>query len=46
MLAAAESYYGEQPFFTTVIMKIIPDATQRVQLLQQVALGILRTVFR
>jgi len=35
VLAAAENYYGEQPFFTTVIMKIIPDATQRVQLLQQ-----------
>jgi peptide/nickel transport system substrate-binding protein len=34
-LVASENYYGEQPAFTTVILKIIPDATQRVQLLQQ-----------
>jgi peptide/nickel transport system substrate-binding protein len=35
VIVAAENYYGEQPFFTRVIMKIIPDATQRTQLLQQ-----------
>lgn len=34
VLTAAEGYYGEQPFFKTVIMKIVADATQRVQLLQ------------
>ncbi len=33
VLVANETYYGEQPAFTTVIMKIVPDATQRVQLM-------------
>ncbi len=33
VLVADENYYGEQPFFKTVIMKIVSDATQRVQLL-------------
>jgi peptide/nickel transport system substrate-binding protein len=33
VLVASETYYGEQPPFSTVIMKIVPDATQRVQLL-------------
>jgi peptide/nickel transport system substrate-binding protein len=33
VLVAADNYYGGQPFFTTVIMKIVADATQRVQLL-------------
>ena len=33
VLVANENYYGETPPFTTVILKIIPDATQRVQLL-------------
>lgn len=33
VLVANENYYGEQPKFTTVIMKIVADATQRVQLL-------------
>ncbi|MCC6792134.1 MAG: ABC transporter substrate-binding protein, partial [Thermomicrobiales bacterium] len=35
VLVANETYYGEQPAFTTVIMKIVADATQRVQLLTQ-----------
>jgi peptide/nickel transport system substrate-binding protein len=35
VLAANEAYYGEQPAFTSVIMKIVSDATQRVQLLTQ-----------
>ena len=35
VLVASETYYGEQPAFTTVIMKIVPDATQRVQLMTQ-----------
>ena len=35
VLVANEAYYGEQPAFTTVIMKIVPDATQRVQLMTQ-----------
>lgn len=34
VLVAAENYYGEAPFFKTVIMKIVSDATQRVQLLK------------
>lgn len=34
VLVADENYYGEQPFFKTVIMKIVADAAQRVQLLQ------------
>ena len=34
VLLADENYYGEPPFFKTVIMKIVADATQRVQLLQ------------
>lgn len=33
VLVANEAYYGEQPKFTTVIMKIVADATQRVQLM-------------
>ncbi|CAN5715373.1 ABC transporter substrate-binding protein [soil metagenome] len=33
VLVAAENYYGEAPFFTTVIMRIVADATARVQLL-------------
>lgn len=33
VLVANDKYYGEQPAFTTVILKIVPDATQRVQLL-------------
>jgi peptide/nickel transport system substrate-binding protein len=33
VLVADENYYGEPPFFKTVIMKIVADATQRVQLL-------------
>lgn len=35
VLVANDSYYGEKPVFTTVIMKIVADATQRVQLLTQ-----------
>lgn len=35
VLVANENYWGEQPKFTTVIMKIVPDATQRVQLMTQ-----------
>jgi peptide/nickel transport system substrate-binding protein len=35
ILVANELYYGEQPAFTRVILKIVPDATQRVQLLQK-----------
>lgn len=35
VLVASETYWGEKPSFTTVIMKIVPDATQRVQLLQK-----------
>jgi peptide/nickel transport system substrate-binding protein len=34
VLVAADNYYGEAPFFKTVIMKIVADATQRVQLLK------------
>ncbi len=34
VLVADENFYGEPPFFKTVIMKIVSDATQRVQLLQ------------
>ncbi len=34
MLVADENYYGDAPFFKTVIMKIVADATQRVQLLK------------
>lgn len=34
VLVADEGYYGEAPFFKTVIMKIVADAAQRVQLLQ------------
>ncbi|CAN5841986.1 ABC transporter substrate-binding protein [soil metagenome] len=34
-LTANELYYGEQPFFTTVILKIVTEPVQRVQLLQQ-----------
>lgn len=33
-LVAAENYYGEAPGFQRVIMKIVADATQRVQLLR------------
>ena len=33
VLLADENYHGEAPFFKTVIMKIVSDATQRVQLL-------------
>lgn len=32
-LVANEAYWGEQPAFTTVILKIVPDPTQRAQLL-------------
>ncbi len=35
VLVANEKYYGDQPVFTTVIQKIVADATQRVQLLQK-----------
>jgi len=35
VLVANESYYGDKPVFTTVILKIVTDATQRVQLLQK-----------
>jgi peptide/nickel transport system substrate-binding protein len=35
ILVANENYYGEQPKFTRVILKIVADATQRVQLLQK-----------
>jgi peptide/nickel transport system substrate-binding protein len=34
VLVADENYYGEKPYFKTVIMKIVADATQRVQLLR------------
>lgn len=34
VLVANDSYYGEAPFFKSVIMKIVADATQRVQLLK------------
>lgn len=34
VLVANDSYYGEAPFFKKVIMKIVADATQRVQLLK------------
>jgi peptide/nickel transport system substrate-binding protein len=34
-LVANDAYYGDQPKFTTVILKIIPDPIQRVQLLQK-----------
>ncbi len=34
ILVAADNYYGEAPFFKKVIMKIVADATQRVQLLK------------
>ena len=33
-LVANDGYYGEKPTFTTVILKYIADATQRVQLLK------------
>ena len=33
VLVANETYFGEQPAFTTVILKVVPDATQRVQLM-------------
>jgi peptide/nickel transport system substrate-binding protein len=33
VLVANDKYWGEQPKFTTVILKIVADATQRVQLL-------------
>lgn len=33
-LVANENYYGEQPVFQTVVLKIVPDPIQRVQLLQ------------
>lgn len=33
-LVTNDAYYGEKPPFSTVILKIIPDPTQRVQLLQ------------
>lgn len=32
-LTANDKYYGTKPSFTTVILKIVPDPTQRVQLL-------------
>jgi peptide/nickel transport system substrate-binding protein len=32
-LTANDSYYGTKPSFTTVVLKIVPDPTQRVQLL-------------
>lgn len=32
-LTANAAYYGAKPFFTTVILKIVPDPIQRVQLL-------------
>ena len=35
VLVTNEAYYGEKPFFSTVILKIVADATQRVQLLQK-----------
>ncbi len=34
VLVANDDYYGEAPFFKKVIMKIVADATQRVQLLK------------
>jgi peptide/nickel transport system substrate-binding protein len=34
-LVANDAYYGEKPSFTTVILKIVPEPTQRVQLLQK-----------
>lgn len=34
VLVANDTYYGEAPFFKKVIMKIVADATQRVQLLK------------
>ncbi|HEY7035566.1 MAG TPA: ABC transporter substrate-binding protein [Thermomicrobiales bacterium] len=34
-LVANDKYYGEQPKFTTVILKIITEPVQRVQLLQK-----------
>jgi peptide/nickel transport system substrate-binding protein len=34
VLVADENYYGDAPFFKKVIMKIVADATQRVQLLK------------
>ena len=33
VMVANPNYYGEQPFFTKVILKVVPDASQRVQLL-------------
>jgi peptide/nickel transport system substrate-binding protein len=35
VLVANEKYYGDPPKFTTVILKVVPDATQRVQLLKK-----------
>ncbi len=35
VLVANDSYYGEPPKFTKVILKIVADATQRVQLLKK-----------
>src|SRR5262245_51243127 len=35
VLSAADGYYGDKPKFTSVILKIVADATQRVQLLKQ-----------
>jgi len=35
VLVTNENYYGDKPFFSTVILKIVADATQRVQLLQK-----------
>jgi peptide/nickel transport system substrate-binding protein len=34
VLVAADNYYGEKPPFQRVILKIVADATQRVQLLK------------
>ena len=34
-LVANERYQGDQPAFTTVILKIVPEPVQRVQLLQK-----------
>jgi peptide/nickel transport system substrate-binding protein len=34
VLVAAENYYGDEPAFKRVILKIVADATQRVQLLR------------
>lgn len=34
-LVASDKYYGDKPSFTTIILKIVPDPTQRVSLLQK-----------